>query len=74
MSYQARVDELACAVHGNCEVVAPQAFEVREVATVIGTAPDELLLEAARGCPTAAISLIDVASGRQVFPPEASPS
>jgi ferredoxin len=43
-------------------------FEVDDVARVIGTGPDELLLAAAELCPTSAIRIVDQLTGEQVFP------
>lgn len=68
MTYIAQIDESACAAHGDCEAVAPEIFRVDDVATVIGTGPDELMLEVARVCPAVAIRVIDQTSGRQVYP------
>ena len=62
-----RVDELACAGHGDCAVVAPDVFELEDIAVVIGTGPDDLILEAARACPSTAIAVYDE-SGAQVYP------
>ena len=68
MSITARIDERACAAHGDCVAVAPQAFALEDTAVVIGTAPYETLLAAAQACPAVAISLVDDASGEQLFP------
>jgi ferredoxin len=68
MSYTARVDESACAAHGDCEELAPEIFELDEVARVIGSGPDDLLLAAAEGCPAVAITLLDEQTGEQVYP------
>lgn len=68
MTYVPQVDESACAAHGDCAVIAPQVFRVDDVATVIGTGPDELILEAAEACPSAAITVIDDATGETVYP------
>jgi ferredoxin len=62
-----KIDEYACAGHGDCVVVAPDVFELQDVAVVIGTGPDDLLMEAARACPSTAIALFDD-SGAQVYP------
>ena len=43
-------------------------FEVDDVARVIGTGPDELLLAAAEICPSTAILIVDRQTGEQVFP------
>jgi ferredoxin len=67
MSLIPRVDELACAGHGDCAVVAPDVFDVEDVALVIGTGPDDLILEAAKVCPSTAIAVFDE-SGDQVYP------
>lgn len=68
MSYTVKIDELSCAGHGDCAVVAPQVFEVDDVAVVVGTAPDDVLLEAARSCPSVAITIVDEATGARVYP------
>ena len=68
MSYVASIDEDTCAAHGDCADIAPEVFEVDDVARVIGTGPDELLLAAAELCPTAAIRIVDQQTGQQVFP------
>jgi ferredoxin len=68
MTYIARIDEDACAAYGGCADVAPEVFRLDDVATVIGTGPDELLLEAAEACPWAAITVIDEGTGAAVYP------
>lgn len=68
MSYVIEIDEDACAAHGDCVDVAPDVFELGDVAHVIGTAPDELLLAAAEACPSTAIRIIEPQSGEQVYP------
>jgi len=62
------IDESACAAHGDCVDVAPQVFRLDDIAEVIGTGPDDLLLEAAKACPSVAIILVDQDSGAQVYP------
>jgi ferredoxin len=66
MSYVAEIDENACAAHGDCEAIAPEIFRVEDVAVVIGTGADELMVEAARVCPAVAIRITE--NGEQVFP------
>ena len=68
MSYFVQVDEDACAAHGDCVDAAPEVFELDDVARVIGTGPDELLLEVAERCPSAAILVIDQRTNEQVYP------
>ena len=68
MSYFVEVDDSACAAHGDCVDLAPEVFELDDVARVIGTGSDELLLAAANGCPSAAIRVIDERTNEQVYP------
>ncbi|HEY5044294.1 MAG TPA: ferredoxin [Solirubrobacteraceae bacterium] len=68
MTYVPVIDESACLAHGDCEEMAPEVFRVEDVATVIGRAPDEQLMEVARACPASAIVLVDKESGQQVYP------
>ena len=67
MPYTARIDEFACAAHGDCADIAPEIFRIDDVAVVIGDGPDDLWLEAARVCPSVAIVIVDD-GGRQVYP------
>jgi ferredoxin len=66
--YLPRIDEGACAGHGDCVAIAPDVFELDEIARVIGTGTPELILEAAEACPSVAISVFDQDSGEQVYP------
>jgi ferredoxin len=68
MSYTVQIDEDACSAHGDCADLAPEVFEVNDVARVIGTGPDDLLLAAAEICPTTAIRIVDQQTGEQVYP------
>jgi ferredoxin len=70
MTAIARVDERACAAHGDCLEVAPQAFALSDddTAVVIGTAPADLLIRAAEACPSVAISVVDDETGEQLYP------
>jgi ferredoxin len=68
MTITARIDELACAAHGDCLDIAPQAFDIDDTAVVIGTAPRDTLLAAAQACPSVAITLVDEETGEQLFP------
>jgi ferredoxin len=65
--YLIQIDDTACAAHGDCAAVAPDVFRVDDIAVLIGTGPDELLLEAAEACPAGAITVIDAATGETVF-------
>ncbi|MFN8216309.1 MAG: ferredoxin [Solirubrobacterales bacterium] len=68
MAYVPRIDEAACAAHGDCVAIAPEVFELDDVARVIGSGPPELIMEAAEACPSVAISVFDEDSGEQVYP------
>ncbi len=68
MPYTVNIDESACIAQGDCEELAPDVFAVDRVARLIGAAQDEVLLEAARNCPTEAIVLHDSTTGKQVYP------
>jgi ferredoxin len=68
MTYLAHIDATACAAHGDCEVIAPEIFRVEDVAIVIADGPDELMLEAARACPSVAIRVTDSDTGEQLYP------
>jgi ferredoxin len=68
MTYLVEIDEDACAAHGDCVELAPAVFELDDVAQVIGTGPDELLLAAAESCPSTAIRIIEQGTLEQVYP------
>jgi len=54
MNCRARVDENSCSGHGDCVDVAPSIFR-----------PDDDIAEAR---PAAAISVLDIETGEQIFP------
>ena len=62
------VDAGACSAHGDCEDIAPEVFRLDDVAVVLGSGPDELMLAAAQGCPSTAIRLLDADTDEQVYP------
>jgi ferredoxin len=68
MTYVPQIDEAGCASHGDCADIAPQVFRIDDVAVVIGTGPDDLILEAARACPSVAITVIDDTTGETIYP------
>jgi ferredoxin len=68
MTYVPQIDPDECSAHGDCVDIAPQVFRLDDTATVIGTGPDDLVLEAAETCPAVAISVVDSATGETVFP------
>jgi ferredoxin len=68
MTYLVSVEVDACAAHGDCADLAPEVFEVEDVARIVGTGPDDLVFAAAELCPTTAIRIVDQQTGEQVFP------
>ena len=68
MSLSIQIDGDACLAHGDCAVVAPDVFVVDDVARVVGTGPDDVLIAAAQACPAVAIVLTDDETGEQVYP------
>jgi len=62
------VDPTACSAHGDCEDIAPEIFRLDDVAVVIGTGPDELMMAAAEACPSTAIRIINRETREQVYP------
>ena len=69
MKFVPTIDDGACAAHGDCVEIAPTVFSLEgDVAEVIGTASDEVILAAAEGCPSVAIIVTDSASGEQIYP------
>jgi ferredoxin len=68
MTYLVEIDEDACAAHGDCVDIAPEVFELGDVAQVIGTGPDALLLSAAEACPSTAIRIRDPQTDEQIYP------
>jgi ferredoxin len=62
------VDPMACSAHGDCAVLAPEIFRVDDTAVVVGTGPPDLVMAAAEACPAVAISVVDEATGRQLYP------
>lgn len=63
------IDPIGCAAHGDCVEIAPAVFSLEgDVATVVGTGPDELVTAAAEACPSVAIVVTDPQSGQQVYP------
>jgi ferredoxin len=62
------VDPNACSAHGDCVDLAPEVFRLDDVAQVIGTGPDDLIMAAAEACPSTAIRVIDPETRAQVYP------
>lgn len=68
MSYLVEIDEDACAAHGDCVETAPEVFALDDVARVIGTGDDAVVLSAAEACPSTAIRIVDPSTDEQIYP------
>jgi ferredoxin len=68
MKVRVHIDRQACLAYGDCAELAPEAFEVDDVAHLIGSAPLSKLVDAARACPSEAITLVDAETGEQLAP------
>ena len=68
MKLNVLIDRQACLAYGDCAELAPEAFEVDDTAHHVGDAPPRKMVDAARACPSEAITLIDAETGEQVFP------
>jgi ferredoxin len=68
MTLIALIDPNVCAAHGMCEDIAPEIFHVDDIAVVIGSGPDKLMMEAAEACPTGAIRIVNSETREQMFP------
>ena len=71
--YIMRIDRSLCIGAATCVALAPYAWVLdKEAKAVIldssDQESDEALLSAAKGCPVAAITIIDNETGKQVFP------
>ena len=68
MKVKVHIDATECLAYGDCAELAPGAFEVDEVARLVGPAPLRQLVDAARACPMGAITLIDAETGDPIAP------
>jgi ferredoxin len=68
MKVKVHIDKGECLAYGDCAELAPEAFEVEDTARLVGSAPLRKLVDAARACPMAAITLIDAETGEQIAP------
>ena len=79
MTLRVTVNELKCQSYRRCTAVAPAVFGINAVsgkAEVLhgGDASHDLIVQAARSCPYRAITVVDEATGDQLFPPLRKPS
>lgn len=63
MPFRIKIDRSLCTGYGECVGIAPEVFQLGDdhvsfVVDAEGT-DDEMILDAARGCPVDAITLID---------------
>ncbi len=70
--YTMTIDRNACIGAATCVALAPKAYALDSEAKAIyldtaGDESDQALLDAAKGCPVAAIKIVDD-TGKQVFP------
>ncbi len=68
MKLKVHIEQSECLAYGDCAELAPEAFEVDDVAHLVGPAPLRKLVDAARACPSGAITLIDAETGEQIAP------
>jgi ferredoxin len=72
MGYRVRIDPNVCIGTSQCAEVAPAAYQMNDAHTVaVAKHPQaalEHLLEGARSCPVEAITVIDDATGEQLYP------
>ncbi len=70
--YQFQVDSSKCISAASCVALAPKTFQLDddEIAQVIDGAGDdpEIQLLAAQSCPVGAIKVIEVKTGKKVWP------
>jgi ferredoxin len=71
--YTMRIDRSLCIGAATCVALAPKAWELDDEAKAIildsaGEESDDALVNAAKGCPVAAITIVDNETGEQVFP------
>lgn len=68
MKVRVHIDHEACLAYGDCAELAPEAFEVDDTAHLVGSAPLDKLINAARACPSEAITLTDAETGERIAP------
>jgi len=71
--YTMKINRNICIGAATCVALAPKAWKLDDEAKAIildsaDQELDEALLNAAKGCPVAAITIIDNETGKQIFP------
>ena len=74
MTLRVTVNEVKCQSYRRCMAVAPAVFGIDadsgKAEVLHGSdAPQDLIVQAARSCPYRAITVVDEATGEQLFPP-----
>ncbi len=72
-TYTMKIDRNLCIGAGTCVALAPKAWALDSEAKAIildtsSEESDQTLMDAAKGCPVAAITITDSATGKQLFP------
>jgi ferredoxin len=71
--YSIRIDQSLCIGAATCVALAPKAYTLDDEAKAIlldtaSEETDEGILNAAKGCPVVAITVINNETGKQIFP------
>lgn len=71
--YVMKIDRNLCIGAGTCVALAPKAWALDSEAKAIildtsSEESDQALMDAAKGCPVAAITITETATGKQLFP------
>lgn len=71
--FSMKIDRNLCIGAGTCVALAPKAWALDSEAKAIlldssSEESDQALMDAAKGCPVAAITITDTATGKQLFP------
>lgn len=71
--FSMKIDRNLCIGAGTCVALAPKAWalDFEAKAIILDTSSeesDQALMDAAKGCPVAAITIMETATGKQLFP------
>jgi ferredoxin len=68
MQYRIQIDRSLCSGFGSCVDASPEAFALGGdgIAVALEGSLDARVIEAARGCPMGAITVLDTETGEQV--------
>lgn len=72
MSYKIIIDRILCIGAASCVAVAPKTFrldnEAKAILLDVTRDEDNIILDAAKACPTNAITIIKEETGEQLWP------